>query len=39
MHIPAFVIGALVLGVLFDLPAFNILLAILGAGFIVYLTG
>jgi|RhiMethySRZTD1v2_1073278.scaffolds.fasta_scaffold5623554_1 hypothetical protein len=37
MHIPMFVLGALILGVLFDLPAFNIAIAIIGAGLLVAL--
>jgi hypothetical protein len=37
--IPAWVIGALVLGVLFDLPAFWLAVAVIGAGVLSALLG
>lgn len=38
-HIPLWAMGALVIGVLFDLPAFNIFVAVLGAGVLSMLMG
>ncbi len=39
MHIPLFVIGSLVIGVLLDLPAFWLAMAVIGAGLLAALGG
>ena len=38
-HIPAWAIGALASGVLFDLPAFWVLMSVVGAGLLSALMG
>jgi hypothetical protein len=39
MHLPLWAMGALLVGVLFDLPAFYLFMAVLLAGALVALTG
>ncbi len=38
-HIPAWALGALIVGVLFDLPAFWLAMAVIGAGVLSALIG